>query len=186
MTSPEEQTAAMIARLPETTGRSLDQWKMVIAASGLTAHGRIVAMLKGEGVTHGYANLIAYKTLKSDAGSMAAEVDLVGQQYAGARAAMRPVYDAILGHITRFGTDVEVAPKKAYVSLRRKTQFALLQPAASRLDVGIKLPCVAPAGRLEASGSFNAMVSHRVRVGSVAEVDAQLVAWLREAYGRAG
>ena len=67
-----------------------------------------------------------------------------------------------------------------------RVQFALLQPAASRLDVGIKLPGIAPAGRLEASCSFNAMVSHLMRVGSVAEVDAQLVTWLREAYGRAG
>jgi hypothetical protein len=186
MASPEEQTAAMIARLPETTGRSLDEWKKVIASSGLTAHGKIVAMLKGEGVTHGYANLIAHKTLKSDAGSVAEEVDLVGEQYAGARAVMRPVYDAIMAQVTGFGPDVEVAPKKAYVSLRRKTQFALLQPSAARIDVGIKLPGTPPTARLEASGSFNAMVSHRVRVSSAADVDAQLVAWLREAYGRAG
>ena len=186
MASPEEQTAAMIERLPDVTGRSLEEWKTVIAASGLTAHGKIVAMLKGDGVTHGYANLIAHKTLKSDAGSVADEVDLVAEQYAGMRAAMRPVYDAVMSEVTRLGADVEVAPKKAYVSLRRKTQFALLQPSAGRLDVGIKLPGTPPTARLEASGSFNAMVSHRVRVGSVAEVDAQLVAWLREAYGRAG
>ena len=185
MASPGEQTAAMIARLPEMTGRSLDEWKRVLASSGLTAHGKIVAMLKGEGVTHGYANLIAHKSLKSDAGSVAEEVDLVGEQYSGARAVMRPVYDAIMTQVTGFGPDVEVAPKKAYVSLRRKTQFALLQPSASRLDVGIKLPGMPPTARLEASGSFNSMVSHRVRVSSAADVDAQLVAWLREAYGRA-
>lgn len=86
MASPQEQTAAMIGRLPELTGRSLEEWKAVVARSGLTAHGKIVAMLKGEGVTHGYANLIAHKTLKSDAGSVAEEVDLVAEQYAGGRA----------------------------------------------------------------------------------------------------
>lgn len=186
MASPEEQTAAMLARLPELTGRSLEEWKAVIAKSGLTAHGKIVAMLKGEGMTHGYANLVAHKTLKSDAGSAAEDVDLVGEQYSGARAAMRPVYDAIMSRVTGLGADVEVAPKKAYVSLRRKTQFALLQPSTSRLDVGIKLPGTPATSRLEASGSFNSMVSHRVRVGSVAEVDAELVAWLRQAYERAG
>lgn len=40
-------------------------------------------------------------------------------------------------------------------------------------------------GRHEKSGSFNAMVSHRVRVTDVKEVDAELIGWLREAYDRA-
>lgn len=39
-----------------------------------------------------------------------------------------------------------------------------------------------PEGRLEASGSFNAMFTHRVRVGGVKEVDAELIRWLRQAY----
>jgi hypothetical protein len=85
----------------------------------------------------------------------------------------------------QFGTDVELAPKKAYVSLRRAKQFGLLQPAASRLDVGINLGEVPPTDRLELSGSFNAMVTHRVRVTSLAEVDAELIAWLRQAFDRA-
>jgi hypothetical protein len=50
------------------------------------------------------------------------------------------------------------------------------------VDVGIQLKGAPPKGRLEAAGSFNAMVSHRVRVASPAEVDAELLAWLRQAY----
>lgn len=85
-----------------------------------------------------------------------------------------------------FGSDVEFAPKKAYVSLRRSKQFALVQPSTkTRVDVGLKLRDAAPEGRLEASGSFNAMVSHRVRVESPAEVDAELIGWLRKAYDEA-
>jgi hypothetical protein len=72
---------------------------------------------------------------------------------------------------------------KAYVSLKRKKQFALIQPStATRLDVGIKLKGVEPSGRLEASGKFNEMVSHRVKVASADEVDAELIAWLKQAY----
>lgn len=106
-------------------------------------------------------------------------------QYSGARAAVKPIYDEVMGQVTRFGEDVEVSPKKTYVSLRRAKQFALLQPAASRLDVGIKLTDTAPTARLEPSGSFNAMVTHRVRVSSIDEVDTELIGWLREAYERA-
>ena len=95
---------------------------------------------------------------------------------------MRPVHDALMSQISAFGADVDVAPKKGYLSIRRSKQFAIIQPAASRVDVGINLKGVAPSGRLEASGSFNAMLSHRVRVGGVSEVDPELVGWLRRAY----
>ncbi len=67
--------------------------------------------------------------------------------------------------------------------MRRTRQFALIQPStATRLDVGIQLRGIPPGGRLEAAGSFNAMVSHRVRVTAAGDVDAELIAWLREAY----
>ena len=186
--SIEESTAKMIAALPEKTGRALGEWQKLIAKSGKARHGEIVAWLKSEhGVTHGYANLIAHKSLGSDAGSKAAEgEDLVGQQYAGAKSALRPIHDALVAKIAKFGGDVELAPKKGYVSLRRSKQFGLIQPStATRVDVGIQLKGTPPAGRLEASGSFNAMVSHRVRVASIAEVDAELVGWLKKAYEQA-
>ena len=85
-----------------------------------------------------------------------------------------------------FGGDVEVAPKKAYVSLRRNKQFAIVQPStAARLDVGLNLKGTAPAGRLELSGSFNSMVSHRIRLDSSQGVDKELIGWLKAAYDQA-
>lgn len=39
--------------------------------------------------------------------------------------------------------------------------------------------------RLEASGSFNSMVSHRFRLGSAGDVDAELKRWLKQAYADA-
>ena len=86
----------------------------------------------------------------------------------------------------KFGKDVEFAPKKAYVSLRRSKQFALVQPSTkTRVDLGIKLKDVRPAGRLEKSGSFNTMVSHRVRLEKPADVDKEVKAWLKQAYTEA-
>ncbi|MBY0456166.1 MAG: hypothetical protein K2V38_02390, partial [Gemmataceae bacterium] len=57
--------------------------------------------------------------------------------------------------------------------------------SGTRVDVGLVLAGAAAAGRLEAAGSFNAMMTHRVRVGSPAEVDKELVGWLRRAYDAA-
>lgn len=182
----DDATATMIANLKEKTGKTLEQWTKIAAASKLAKHGEIVKHLKTDhGLTHGYANLVAHKLLASDAGSADGE-DLVAAQYAGDKAGLKPMYDALLKEVRKFGQDVELAPKKAYVSLRRSKQFALVQPTTkTRLDVGINLKGVAPQGRLEASGSFNAMVSHRVRLEKAADVDKELIGWLKQAYDAA-
>ena len=81
------------------------------------------------------------------------------------------------------GKDVEIAPKKNNVSIRRSKQFALLQASTgSRLDLGLILKGVKPTDRLEASGSFNAMFTHRVRLSEKKNIDAELKTWIRQAY----
>ena len=195
MAKPEDAIQSMINSLEEKTGHSLDEWRKIIKKSGLQKHGEIVAMLKKEhGVTHGYANQIALQVLKSgpaaagakDAKGDGGEDDAVAAQYAGAKAALRPIYDKLAKEVAKFGSDVDFSPKKAYVSLRRKKQFGIIQPStATRVDVGLNLPGAPPKGRLEASGSFNAMVTHRVRVESVKDVDKELLGWLHQAYEQA-
>ncbi len=183
--SPEEMLETMIAGLKAKTGKDLEEWLAVARGARLAKHGELVQHLKAaHGLTHGYANLIAHKTFASDASSaQAAGEDLVGAQYSGAKASLRPIYDRLAAAVAGFGPDVELAQKKTYVSLRRNKQFGLIQPStATRVDVGIQLKGVPPGGRLEAAGSFNGMVSHRVRVEELAQVDAELVGWLRQAY----
>lgn len=184
--SVDDAIQSMITNLKEKTGRSLDEWAATARGWGALKHGEIVKRLKADhGLGHGYANLIAQTALSAETGPAAGD-DLVEAMFAGPKAGLRPVYDALIERVRGFGGDVEIAPKKANVSLRRSKQFALVQPStATRLDVGIQLKGVEPAGRLEASGSFNAMVSHRVRVASAAEVDDELVGWLRSAYEKA-
>ncbi len=186
MSKLDDATQNMIRNLEEKTGKPFSEWLQVARASKLAKHGEIVKFLKTEhGLTHGYANLVAHKTLGSDAAEFEGG-DLIEAQYAGAKAGLRPIYESLIKAIEGFGDDVELAPKKAYVSLRRKKQFGCIQPStATRVDVGINLKGVAPSGRLEASGSFNAMVSHRVRVTDLAEVDKELIGWLRHAYDEA-
>lgn len=175
---------SMVRNLETKTGKSLDTWIGIARRSGLSKHGEIIQHLKAEyGLGHGYANLVAHRALGSPSGGGAPVEGLVERQYAGPKAGLKAIYDALVTAVAAFGDDVEVSPKKTYVSLRRSKQFALIQPSSSdRVDVGINLKGVAPGGRLEAPGSFNAMVSHRVRVRAREEVDAELLGWLRRAY----
>jgi predicted transport protein len=111
------------------------------------------------------------------------DTDLIGTQYSGEKANLKPLYDELIKQIKKFGKDVEISPKKTYVSLRRKKQFAIIQPSTkTRLDVGINLKNVDTTERLEKSGSFNQMVSHRVRINSGDRVDSELIKWLNQAY----
>jgi len=185
--SPAEMKAAMIAGLKAKTGKSLDEWLPILRSSGLAKHKEFVTLLKTKhGLTHGFANMIALQALGSDSHTATDDSALVDAQYAGAKAALRPIYDAVLAAVKKFGKDVEVSPKKAYVSLRRGKQFAIVQPStATRIDVGLVLSGVKPGERLEASGSFNAMMTHRVRVEKASEMDKELAGWLRQAYDRA-
>ncbi len=178
-----DQIATMEANILAKTGQPINHWVKLAKAQKLEKHGQIVKYLKTEhGITHGYANLIAHEALQS-AASHQGDDDLVAAQYAGEKAGLKPIYDKLMQAIEKFGSDVEVAPKKTYVSLRRKKQFALIQPSTkTRLDVGINLKGKPASGRLEASGSFNAMATHRVKLETVRDANAEVIAWLKEAY----
>ncbi|QFT76995.1 DUF4287 domain-containing protein [Erythrobacter sp. THAF29] len=178
--SPDDQLATMLANIPEKTGKPLDEWISILRASGLEKHGEMMKLLKQDhGVTHGFANLIVSKARETGE-----ELDLVAAQYSGAKADLRPLYVEILAYAQSLGKDVEVGPKKASVSLRRKKQFALITPATkTRIDLGLALKGDEPQGRLEA---YNAMCSHRVRIESSADFDDEVKGWMKEAYSRSG
>ena len=177
----------MIENLQKNTGKSLEEWIAIVKATKIEKHGQIVKHLKEvHGFTHGFANLVAHKAKESDAGSHA-DADLIQAQYAGDKAQFLPIYEALLAKIKAFGGDVEIAPKKAYVSVRRKKQFAIIQPSTkTRMDIGLNFKEKATTKRLEASGSFNAMCSHRVRLTSIEDVNDELIGWIKEAYEQAG
>lgn len=181
MTDPATET--MIANLPDRTGKSLAEWLDVLAPLGLERHGDILACLKGEyGMSHGYANLVSILYRESLTGKLE-EADLVGAQYQGAKAALRPIYDAIVDIVRGLGADVEIAPKKGSVSLRRSKQFALVTPATrTRIDLGLNLKGESPIGRLEAAGG---MCTHKIAITRVDDVDDEVVRYLRMAYERA-
>ena len=183
MTSVDAQIASQIANLERMTGRTLDAWIAVVRDSGIEKHAAAVAMLKAEhGLGHGYANLVVLRAREDATGGARSADANVDAQYAGRNARLRPLYEAVVTVVRGFGSDVELAPKKAYVSLRRSRQFAQVGPAAGTLEVGVNLPDHAPSERLRPTSG---MASHRVRLSGLEEVDQELVGWLRAAYDRA-
>ena len=181
MATVDDAVKSQARNIEQATGRSINEWMALVKASGATRHSEMVAWLKAEhGFSHGNANFVA---LTAKRGSVAGGVELIDAMYAGPKGALRPFHDQVTAVAQGFGTDVELAPKQAYVSLRRSKQFATVGPGpGGRLEIGLNLAGVEPAGRLEATGG---MCTHRVRLSSTDELDAQVIGWLREAYERA-
>ncbi len=185
-TNPDAATANMIKNLEAKTGRAMSEWIALVRGAGLAKHGEQVAWLKStHRLGHGYANLVAHLAKAETAAPVAADA-AIDAWFEGEKSAIRPIYEAVMAAVRALGADVELAPKKAYMSVRRSKQFACVHPSTkTRLDLGLQLKGVAPAGRLEAAGSWNAMVSHRVRLESVAQFDAEVRGWLQAAYAAA-
>jgi hypothetical protein len=188
MATVEEGIDAQIRNIEDRYGRPMSEWFAVIAASGLTKHTEVVAMLKAEhGMAHGPAHRVSLLSRQAAAPAPASADEAVDALYTGKKAGLRPLHDQLMLVIGGFGQDVTTVPKKGYLSIRRAKQFAMIRPsAAGRLDVGLILRDTPPSGRLEPAGSFNALFTHRVRVTSAGEIDAALTGWLRTAYLNAG
>ena len=94
-----------------------------------------------------------------------------------------PIYKALTKFISSLGTDITTSPKKGSVSMIRKRQFVLIKPATkTRIDLGFKLKDKPTTARLENSGPFGTMCTHRVKISKITEIDDELKKWISEAY----
>ena len=185
MDSIDKAVQTQLNNIQKKTGMSLAELSAFVKKSGLSKHGEIRDMLKEKlGLGHGDANTLVHVVLKSD-GTRAAEgksMDAVMDEiYTGAKAAQRPIHEVLMKHINKFG-EFEIAPKKGYVSLRRKKQFAMIGPKTNtRFEVGINAKDLKKSPRLveQPKGS---MCNYIVALTDAKEVDAELVAWIKSAY----
>ena len=155
MNSVDKALETQLENIQTRTGKTLDELYSLIRNSGLTKHGEILKMLKRDlGMGHGDANRLALSFLQS-ASEIAAQAakgtsadDVVNSLYAGAKAGLLPIHEKLMAAIANIGP-FEIAPKKGYVSLRRKKQFAMIGPATkTRVEVGLNMKGVRPTVRL--------------------------------------
>jgi hypothetical protein len=176
---------AYIDTIREKTGLGPDDFKKLAEEKGLLSGdvkaGPIVAWLAEDyGLGRGHAMALV-ATMKPTRVVDKFD-DPMDAHFSGAKAHWRPTFDALIAQLD----GVTLAFTNSYVSLLKgKAKFAIVAVTGERLDVGIKLKGVDPEGRFEASGSWNSMVTHRVRVSDAAQVDDELVGWLRRAYDAA-
>lgn len=179
-------TQTMIENLHKNTGKTLQQWIDIVKKQNFSKHGEIIKFLKEQHeFTHGFANLVAHKAKETDAGSAENTDELITKQYTG-KEHLKAFYDKLISEIQTFGNDIEIAPKNSYVSLRRKKQFATLNPATkTRFEIGINLKGQEPNGKLEPEKP-NAMCSHKINLTDIKDIDKEVINWIKTAYDKAG
>ncbi len=200
MADPQAAMQTQLKNVQSKTGRSIAELHQAVAAAGLAKHGEKRSWLMEHfKLGYGDANMVCNfigkplpdlgtntnTNTNTAAAAPAAEGDPLDALYAGAKAPLRPLHDAVMKVVQGFG-DFESAPKKSYISLRRKKQFAMVGPATKdSIEIGLNAKDLPPHERLKVQPP-GSMCQATTRVGSVVEIDAVLKGWLKRAFDAAG
>jgi hypothetical protein len=110
----------------------------------------------------------------------------VKSHFEGKDATVRQIYDGILKSARKFGRLLE-EPKKTSIHLVRKSAFAGVATRKNALILTIKSDRKLSSPRIRKSEQTSASrFHHEVRLTSAADVDAELVKWLRSAFALSG
>jgi len=175
---------AYLDNIQKKTGKTPDDFKAMAAEKGLTKAGEITAWLKADfGLGPGHAMAIVHLIVHEEDRKASAD-DKITMLFTSNKAKWRKSFDEIAETIKGFGPDVTTSPGQTYINLLRSgKKFAIVQPSSGeRLDIGIKLKGAAAQGILEEAGTWNAMVTHRVRISEPGQIDQELFKWLKKAY----
>ncbi len=195
MADPQAAVQTQLKNVQAKTGRTIADLHAAVADTGLAKHGERRSWLMAQfKLGHGDANMVAnfigkplpdLGTGAPVAQSAGAEGDPLDAIYAGAKAPLRPLHDAVMAAVQALG-DFEAAPKKSYISLRRKKQFAMVGPATKdAVEIGLNAKDLPPHERLKVQPP-GSMCQATTRISSVAEIDTVLKGWLKRAYEAAG
>ena len=111
----------------------------------------------------------------------------VEDMFSGPKAALRPIYDALLMLGLTIGKDTKACPCKTIVPIYRHHVFAQIKPATQkRIDLGFALGEEPFTSRLHGTGGLakKDRITHSVALTSLNDIDLQIKRWLKEAYQR--
>ena len=184
MADPQTAVANQLRNIEGKTGRSFAQLCSLIADSGLTKVGEQRTMLMDKlHLGYGDANTIALLAKRAVAPADA-NADPLDAIYTGSKAPLRGLHDKLYAAIGKLGA-FETAPKKSYVSLRRKKQFAMIGPATKdQVELGLNVKSLPASARLNVMPP-GGMCQYAVRLSGPGDIDAELMGWVRAAFDAA-
>lgn len=187
MDSLDKARVTQLNNIQKKTGKTIDEIRIIIHESGLQKHAELRQMFIDRfGLGFGDATSLVHFAQQSD-GQSAAEAAQASPQeildgiYTGNKASLRPLHDAVMNEISKLG-EFSIAPKKGYLSLRRKRQFVMIGPGSkNRLELGLNMKGIPPTERLIEQPP-GGMCQYKVFFSFEKEIDAELIGYLRTAY----
>ena len=183
--TPDDMMDAVVGSLAARTGRSLDEWLELVQASGIDPldQNALRRWLKAEhGVPQNSQWAIADAAARAAGWVRPTVEEYVDSQYQGAKAPLRPIYDALAGAITSLGDDVTIEGRGGYTPFVRGRQFAAVAAAAKdRVDLGLRFTDAPASGRL-AQARAPGQATHKIALRNVADVDGEVLHLLHVAY----
>jgi hypothetical protein len=194
MADPQAATITQLKNIQAKTGKTIAELLAAVEASGAAKFAEKRSWLMEQfKLGHGDANTVVHFIGKplpdlgggaSAVGASTTDGDPLDAIYTGAKAGLRPLHEAVVAAVRGFGA-FEEAPKKTYISLRRKKQFAMVGPATKdSVEIGLNAKNLAPHARLKVQPP-GSMCNVTTRITQAADLDETLVGWLRQAYDAA-
>lgn len=180
--------------LPEKTGKTLEQWLAFIRKVGpADEKERRVWLKEKHGLGANTAWWLAETASGGDTGLADGDPESylknaevhVEAMFAGPKAALRPIYEALLKLGRALGKDVKVCPCKTIVPFYRNHVIAEIKPTTrTRIDFGFALRDTPCTGRLIDTGGFakKNRITHRIPLSKLEDIDDEVKRWLRTAY----
>jgi hypothetical protein len=187
MDSLDKARVTQLNNIQKKTDKTIDEIRMIILESGLQKHAEIRQMFIDRfSLGFGDATMLVHFAQQSDGQSAAESAQASPEEildgiYTGTKASLRPLHDMVMSEITKLGEFI-IAPKKGYLSLRRKRQFAMIGPGSkNRLEIGLNMKGIPPTERLLAQPA-GGMCQYKVFLSSENEIDEELIGYFKTAY----
>lgn len=188
MPTPEEMLGAVTDSIAERTGRTMAEWVALVGESGVDPldQNAVRRWLRDvHGVKQNTQWAVADAAARGAGWVRPTVEQYIDGQYTGAKAALRPVFEAVREAVLALGDDVVVEGRGTYVPFVRRRQFAAVAATASRIDLGLRLPAPPASGRLQAATAPGS-ATHRAQLVSEDDVDDEVRSLLRAAYDQNG
>jgi predicted transport protein len=181
--------ATVSASMRERTGRTVEEWVAVVNASGIDPLDQkaVRRWLKAEhDVPQNSRWAIAHAAARAAGWTPPTPEEHIDRQYAGAKAALRPIFDALRAAVEACGNDVVVEGRSSYVPFVRRRQFAAIAAATrTRVDMGLRFTDPPASPRLTAANAPG-QATHKLALESVDDVDDEVRRLLQAAYDQNG
>lgn len=186
---PEEMMAAVSESMRERTGRSVEEWVELVGSSGLDPLDQkaVRRWLKDEhGVLQNSRFAIADAAARAAGWEPPSVEESIDRQFSGAKAHLRPIFDALRAALEDLGDDVRIEARGTYVPFVRRRQLAAVAAATrTRVDVGLRYTDP-PASALLVEASAPGQATHKLSLAAVDEVGEEVEGLLRAAYEQNG